>query len=405
MSLMPVAQALNTISEQFSTLETESIPLHQALGRTTASDHVAALTQPPFNASAMDGYAIRAADVSNPPATLKVLGEVPAGSSFKGDVTPGTTVRIFTGGPVPSGADAVMMQENTDRLDEGTVKILSPSEIGRNIRPAGNDFAEGQTLVEAGVVLTSRHIGMMASANIATVSVIRKPRIALLSTGDELLDLGSTVGPDKIINSNNLLLSTLVTENGGEPIDLGIGRDNQDSLEEKITQLKSLDKIDLFITIGGASVGDHDLIQKVLGQHGLTVNFWKIAIRPGKPMIFGDFNGGPMIGLPGNPASAYVCAVNFMVPALHIMLGRQNIGLPKSTALLAHDLPENGTRQDNMRAHYVENDKGEKIVTTTPKQDSAKLSTLASANCLLQRKPLAPAAVTGDMVEIFLLTP
>lgn len=405
MSLMPVDQALEIISQQFRPLEAEDIPLAQALGRTTACDHFAAVTQPPFNASAMDGYAMRAVDVAQCPVELTVTGEVAAGKAYSGEVTPGTTVRIFTGGPVPKGADTVIMQENTDRLSEDMVRINIGAEKGRNIRPAGNDFAKDQKLVTAGSVLTSRHIGMMAAANIAAVSVRRKPRIALLSTGDELVNVGEEVGPDQIINSNNLLMSTLVVENGGEPVDLGIARDNVASLEEKIALLRATEKVDMFITIGGASVGDHDLIQKVLGQHGLKVAFWKIAIRPGKPMIFGEFNDGPMIGLPGNPASAFVCAINFMVPALHIMLGRAAIGAPTSYAFVDHDLPENGSRQDYMRAQYSENDRGEKIVTTTPKQDSAKLSTLANANCLLIRAPHAPAITKGTQVKIMLLHP
>ncbi|MBL4802270.1 MAG: molybdopterin molybdotransferase MoeA [Emcibacter sp.] len=405
MSLMPVEHALDIISKSFSHLEKEDIPLSEAMGRTTACDHVAALTQPPFNASAMDGYALLAEDVANCPVELTVIGEAPAGKSYDGEVQPGTTVRIFTGAPVPKGADTVIMQENTERLSEQTVRIVTGAQQGRNIRPAGNDFAKGQKLVDAGTVLTSRHIGMMAAANIATVTVTRKPRIALLSTGDELVEVGLSVGPDQIISSNNLLLSGLITENGGTAVDLRIARDNTASLEEKITLLKTKDKIDLFITIGGASVGDHDLIQKVLGLHGLKVNFWKLAIRPGKPMIFGEFNNGPMIGLPGNPASAYVCAVNFMLPALHIMLGRKTIGAPKSIAILAHELPANATRQDYMRAHFTENSNGEKIISTTPRQDSAKLSTLSHANCLLVRKPHAPAALKGERVEILLLQP
>lgn len=405
MSLMPVDQALEIISQSFSRLQSESIALAQALGWTTAEDHHAQLTQPPFDASAMDGYAVRAEDVAQCPAELTVIGEAPAGRSYGGEVRPGTCIRIFTGGPVPKGADTVIMQENTDRLSESTVRILTGADQGRNVRPAGNDFAEGQMLVAAGTALTSRHIGMMAAANIATVTVTRKPRIALLSTGDELVTVGHPVGPDQIISSNTLLLSNLIVENGGEAIDLGIARDTVASLEEKIALLQATDKVDLLITIGGASVGDHDLVQKVLGDHGLTVTFWKVAMRPGKPMIFGDFDGLPMIGLPGNPASAYVCAVNFMLPALHIMLGRPNPGAPKSVALLAHDLPDNGSRQNYMRAHYQDRADGSRIVTATARQDSAKLSTLAQANCLLIRPPHAPKATAGTPVDILLLLP
>lgn len=405
MSLMPVEQALEVISQSFSRLDAETVPLSDAPGRTTADNHFAAISQPPFEASAMDGYAVRAEDLANCPEVLTVIGEAPAGKSYDGEIMPGTCVRIFTGGPVPKGADTVIMQENTERENNITVRIMAGAGQGRNIRLAGNDFSEGEKLVDAGTVLTSRHIGMMAAANIPTVSVTRKPRIALLSTGDELVTVGDSVGPDQIISSNNLLLATLIRENGGEPVDLGIARDNVASMEDKIVQLKKTDNIDLFITIGGASVGDHDLVQKILGRHGLKVNFWKIAIRPGKPMIFGEFNHGPMIGLPGNPASAYVCAINFMLPAVHIMLGRTNIGAPKSVAALAHELAENGARQNYMRAHFVENARGVKTVTTTARQDSAKLSTLAHANCLLIRPPHAPEFAKGDQVDILLLSP
>lgn len=403
MALMPVEQALEIISQKFSRLKAENIPLDQALGRITAADHFADITQPPFDASAMDGYALRAEDIADCPADLTVIGDVAAGNIFDGDIMPAAAVRIFTGSPVPSGADTVVMQENTRRLNTDTVQILQSTQQGKNIRTAGNDFARGQKLLAAGTLLASRHIGMMAAANIATVAVSRRPRVALLSTGDELINVGETAGPGQIINSNNLLLSTLIEEHGGVPIDLGIARDNAASLEEKIALLKAMDEIDLFITIGGASVGDHDLIQKVLGQHGLKVAFWKIAIRPGKPMIFGEFNARPMIGLPGNPASAYVCAIIFLLPALHIMLGRQHIGAKKSVAHLAHDLPENGARQDYMRAHYLEDASGAKTVTATAKQDSAKLSSLARANCLLLRPPFAPAAAKGHKVDIVLL--
>ncbi|WP_417624410.1 gephyrin-like molybdotransferase Glp [Paremcibacter congregatus] len=404
MPLMPVEQALHRITQAFTPLGSEIIPLDQALGRTTAIDHQAAITQPPFDASAMDGYAVRAEDLKDGPTELKLIGEAPAGQHFTGTVTAGTAVRIFTGGPVPAGADTVIMQENTTRPDDHCIRITVPAEKGRNIRPAGNDFSHGQILVKQGTVLTARHIGMMAAANIAHPSVTIKPRIALLSTGDELVQVGETPGPGQIINSNNLLLSTLISENGGVAVDLGIARDNRAALEDRIALLDKQQDIDLFITIGGASVGDHDLVQDVLGQHGLKVNFWKLAIRPGKPMIFGHFKDCPMIGLPGNPASAYVCAVNFLVPALHIMLGRQNTGAPISIARLAHDLPENGARQDYMRAHFSEDDTGAKIVTALPRQDSAKLSSLALANCLLIRPPHATAAKSGTSVSILHLT-
>lgn len=396
MSLLPVEDALKRVMAAFTPLAAETVPLSEALGRTTADDIKANLTQPPFDASAMDGYAVLAEDGE---ATLDLIGEAPAGKSFSGTVKKGQAVRIFTGAPLPDGADTVVMQENTERPDEGHVHIVKAADKGRNIRLSGNDFRAGETLVIKGTVINARHMGLLAAANVPTLSVSKRPKVALLATGDELVNVGEIVGPDQIISSNSLLLSTLITEQGGEAIDLGIARDTKASLKEKIAQVHG---VDLFITIGGASVGDHDLVQDVLGEEGLKVDFWKVAIRPGKPLIFGDFKDIPMLGLPGNPASAFVCAANFMVPALHKMLARQYQGLQQSTACLGHDLPENGSRRDYMRAFLSDDGK---IVKTAAKQDSAKLSTLAHADCFLVRAPHAPAAKEGEPQEILLLTP
>lgn len=406
MSLLPIDQALEIITSTVTTLPVEEVPLKDAHGRVSAADHCARLNQPPFNASAMDGYAVRAEDLENNPTTLDLIGEAPAGRLYQGDVTSGTAVRIFTGGALPDGADSVVIQENTERPDDTSVTILKQPDLGQNIRRKGNDFQKDQTLLGAGESLTSRHIGMLAAANIANVKVFKRPRVALLSTGDELRTVGQDIGPGQIVNSNSFLLGNLIRENGAEVQDLGVARDTEASLREKIAAIKDAD---LLITIGGASVGDHDIVQDILVEEGLKVDFWKVAMRPGKPLIFGKFSPEtfniPMFGLPGNPASAYVCAVNFLLPALHIMQGRKHIGLPISQALLAHDLPENGPRQHYMRAHFSEDETGSKIVTPTPSQDSAKLSTLAASNCLLLRAPNAPAAQKGERTAILILSP
>jgi len=406
MSLLPVDQALKIITESVTLLPVEKIHLAEAHGRVSAADHSAKLNQPPFNASAMDGYAVCAADLEKIPAHLEVIGEAPAGKLYEGTVAPGTAVRIFTGGALPDGADSVVIQENTERPDDTTVIILKQPEYRQNIRKKGNDFLEGQTLLSAGQTLNARHIGMLAAANIAMITVYKKPRVALLSTGDELRAVGEDIGPGQIVNSNALLLANLIRENGGEVQDLGVARDNEISLREKVSAIKD---VDLLLTIGGASVGDHDIVQDILVEMGLDVAFWKVAMRPGKPLIFGKFSPDsfdmPMFGLPGNPASAYVCAINFLLPALHKMQGRKDIGLPVSQAILDHDLPENGPRQHYMRAHYTENAEGLKIVRTTPSQDSAKLSTLAASNCLLLRPPMAAAAPEGHRCPILILKP
>ncbi|WP_417318050.1 gephyrin-like molybdotransferase Glp [Emcibacter sp.] len=400
MSLLPVQDALDSICAAFTALDAETVPIAEALGRTTAEAISARLTQPPFDASAMDGYAVFARDVEECPVELEVIGEVAAGHDFKGMLGTGEAIRIFTGGPVPKGADAVLIQENTEKLPDGLIKVLEPVSKGKNIRSMGNDFAEGDVLVEKGIRLTSRHIGLLAAANVSEVQVTRQPRIAFLATGDELVSIGEPVGPNQIVSSNSLLLASLIEEQGGEAIDLGIARDNEQSLRIMADKVRD---VDMFITIGGASVGDHDLVQKVLGEEGLEVDFWKVAMRPGKPLIFGKFRGIPMLGLPGNPASAYVCALVFLLPALHILLGRLAIGADRQVARLKNHLPANGDRQHYMRARAEFDNQGLLIVETASSQDSAKLSTLSGANCLVIRQPHAPEIDLGDMVPVLIL--
>ena len=400
MALLPVQDALERICSGFSALEAERIPLTQALGRTTAEPLSARLTQPPFDASAMDGYAVMAEDVETCPVELTVIGEAPAGGAFGETVGTGESVRIFTGGVLPAGADTVVIQENVEKLADDRVRILETAPLGKNIRKQGNDFSEGDVLVEKGVRLTSRHLGLLAAANVADVAVTRKPRVALLATGDELVAIGKKVGPNQIVSSNTVLLSSLIEEQGGEVINLGIARDNEESLRVMADKVRG---VDLFITIGGASVGDHDLVQKVLGEEGLDVDFWKVAMRPGKPLIFGKFRDIPMLGLPGNPASAYVCAAVFLLPALHLMMGRISVGADHQVARLKNHLPANGPRQHYMRARAEFDSQGLLTVETATSQDSAKLSTLSGANCLVIRPPHAPEIDLGDMVQVLIM--
>ncbi len=400
MTLLPVSDALERLLRAFTPVCPETVPLRQAHGRIAAKDIKARLTQPPFDASAMDGYAVRHADLTGGPAILKLIGEAPAGSVFSGTIGPGEAVRIFTGGVMPKGADTVIIQENTEKPAEDMVRILESAPRGKNIRRAGGDFRNGDILVEKGTRLTSRHIGLLAAANVATLPVSRIPRVALLSTGDELVEVGGTVTAGQIVNSNAVMLSTLLEHQGAEVLELGIARDNESSLRIMAEQVRD---VDLFVTIGGASVGDHDLVQKVLGTQGLEVDFWKIAMRPGKPLIFGHYRDIPMLGLPGNPASAYVCALVFLLPALHRLQGRRSSGAQKVMVSLSCALPANGPRQHYMRARIDSDAQGRLVADLAGAQDSGWLSPLARSNGLLIRPPQAPAAAQGALIPALML--
>ena len=260
----------------------------------------------------------------------------------------------------------------------------------------------GEVLVPKATKLDARHIALLAAGNVVTVDVYRKPRIAILSTGDELLDVGSEIGPDKIVNSNVPMFVALIEENGGVAINLGTAKDTIESVHDKIEQVKD---VDIFVSIGGVSVGDYDIIQDVLKENGLKVNFWKVAMQPGKPIIFGDYNGIHYFGMPGNPSSAYVCFANFMLPAMHKMMGHIDMGFKSSHACLEHDIKAGGSRMNYLRAWVYENERGDKIVNTTLTQSSANLKTLARSNCLLVREVDAPAADSGDLVKIIHIEP
>ena len=402
--MIRVAEARERIVGRFAPLPAEIVPLSAADGRVLADDVPARLTQPPMAVSAMDGYAVRAADTQSPGARLRLIGEAPAGRPFGGAVGPGETVRIFTGGPVPTGADAILIQENAER-DGNSIAVAGPVAEGRYIRPAGLDFSEGEILLPAGRVLRPRDIGLAAAANAPWLPVVRKPVVAILATGDEIVLPGDPMGPGRIVSSNSWALAAFVERNGGAAQNLGIAGDDPAALQAAV---RGMEHADLLVTTGGASVGEHDLIQSALGDIGLEVDFWKIAMRPGKPLIYGalkrDSGSTPFLGLPGNPVSALVCALMFMTPALQRMLGRPADGPPTETAILGTDLAANDEREDYLRATLSADEAGRPVATPFAKQDSSMLSRLSTADALIVHPPHAPPAAAGDSVAIISLS-
>ena len=395
--MIPVEEAQDRITAGLEAVAPEVVPLAAAAGRVLAEDISARRTQPPMDVSAMDGYAVRSADVATVPAKLKVIGEAPAGGAFEGVVGEDQAVRIFTGGPVPKGADAIVIQEDVDTLEDGLIAVRESSPRGKHIRLAGIDFKEGEIGVRKGHPLSPRDVALAAAMNVPWVKVHRRPRIALLATGDELVQPGETIGPNQIISSNSTGLAAMIERNGGLPIDLGIAKDDADSLR---TMVAGALGSDLLITIGGASVGERDLVRSVLGEEGLTIDFWKIAMRPGKPLIFGQIGDTPMIGLPGNPVSALICAVVFVIPALLKLSGRVVNRRPFVTARLGRDVPENDRRQEYLRASLERDDHGQLVAMPFDRQDSSVLSGFTRADCLVIRKPFAAAAKAGEMTPI-----
>ncbi len=394
--LLPVAEALARVTAAFEPLAGEQISVADSLGRVLAEDVRARITQPPAAVSAMDGYAVRAADTAAPPVILRLIGEAPAGGAHDGVVGRGETVRIFTGGPLPAGADAVVMQEDTE-ADGNRITMRVAVAEGRFVRPAGLDFATGDLGLPAGRRMTPRDIGLAAAMNLPWLSVRRKPRIALLATGDEIVRPGDPLGPNHIVSSNSLALSALIAEAGGVAIDLGIARDNEESLRRMAAGAAGAD---LLVTTGGVSVGEHDLVLRVLGEAGLDIDFWRIAMRPGKPLMFGRIKQTPMLGVPGNPVSALVCGMIFMRPAIDAMLGLEKHSSPPETAVLGRDLDANDERQEYLRAYLERQSNGDWLATPFSKQDSSMMSTLSAAGCLIVRSPHAGPAKSGEKIEI-----
>lgn len=397
--LLPVDDAIARIGDAIKKLPIEFVPVAEAGGRVLAAPMTAALTQPPFDGSAMDGYAFRACDAATLPASLSVIGESAAGKGFEGIVGVGDAVRIFTGARLPAGADTIVMQENTDR-DGGTVIIKEGVELGRHIRRAGGDFKEGESYLQEGTRLTAADVALIAAMNIPNVPVFRKPKVAFFATGNELVRPGDTPDKDQIVSSNSAGLMALITEFGGDPVDLGIARDTEESLREHA--VRGLEA-DLLISIGGASVGDHDLVQSVLGTMGLEVDFWRIAMRPGKPLIFGQLKTVPFVGLPGNPVSALVCGYLFLRAAIEKLQGRTVSHPPMIPVTLNGTLDANETRRSYLRATLSVAPDGTWHASPVSQQDSSMLSALSSSHCLIMREIGAPAAKSGETVPIILL--
>ncbi|MEO1265622.1 MAG: gephyrin-like molybdotransferase Glp, partial [Pseudomonadota bacterium] len=364
--------------------------------RTLAEPVVAAFDQPPFSASAMDGYAVISADVATLPAALNVIGEAAAGAGFAGTLGPGEAIRIFTGAPIPHGADAIIIQENTER-DGDVVRVVDGAPDPAHVRPRGADFRHGETLLEAGHVLSPRTLTLAAAAGYGAVSVRRRPRVAVIATGDELVAPGTPPGPDQIVCSNAFGIVAMLARAGAEPQFLGIARDTTADLEAMLARAADAD---LVITIGGASVGDHDLVGPVLRSAGVTMDFWKIAMRPGKPLMFGSRGGQRFLGLPGNPVSALICARLFALALTDRMLGHDHAQMTPETAQLSAPLPANGARTHYMRAVSTRDAAGAITVSAFRSQDSARLAPLTAADVLIIRPPNAPAAAPGETVEI-----
>ena len=392
--LMAVADARQRILADLPAMPSEQVALPDAHGRVLAADVAARVTQPPLAVSAMDGYAVRAADVAKVPAELKVVGEVPAGGLFEGTVAPGQAVRIFTGAPVPDGADAIVIQEDTAR-DGDAVTVNEGVAAGRYVRPAGLDFATGDVLLTAGTVLTARDIGLAAAMNHPWLRVRRRPRVALLATGDEIALPGEELGPTSIVSSNTFALEGLIRAAGGAPLTLGIAPDDRAAIRALAESARGAD---MLVTTGGASVGEHDLVQDALGDIGLELDFWQIAMRPGKPLMFGRLGDVPMLGFPGNPVSSTVCGVLFLKPALAKMLGIGATEPVFETAALGVDLGANDRREDYLRAR-LSRDGDTLVATPFGRQDSSMFSRMAAADCLVVRPPHAPAAKAGDPVR------
>jgi molybdopterin molybdotransferase len=400
---MPVAEALARVLAEAEPLPAEAAPLVDACGRVLAGDVTALRTQPPADVSAMDGYAVRAADVAKAPVRLALIGEVAAGHPFEGAIRPGEAARIFTGGVLPPGADTIVIQENAVREGD-TVVIAESASKGKHVRVRGLDFERGSVLLARGHRLTDRDLALAAAMNHPTLPVHRRAKVAVLATGDELVMPGTTPGFGEIVYSNGYATMALARHEGCEVVDLGIVPDR---LPETVAGVRRARDIgaDILVTSGGASVGDYDLVQKALAAEGLALSFWKVALRPGRPMMHGRLGAMHVLGLPGNPVSSYVCAVLFLVPLMRRLVGRGDIAPTLDVARLGCDLPANDERADYLRATLAPGPDGMSVATPAAEQDSSMLTRLAGADCLLVRQPHAPAARAGEPCTIIKLAP
>lgn len=393
MALMPVAEALRLVLADAKPLPAEFVALDHVAGRVLAQDVSALRTQPPTAVSAMDGYAVRASDVAKAPAALKVIGEVAAGHPFIGQVAAGQAARIFTGGVMPNGSDTVVIQELTSREGD-VVTIQKSTPKGRNVRGQGIDFAQGDVLLRKGQRLSDRDVMLAAAMNHARLSVHRKPRVAVLGTGDELVPPGGSPKSDEIVYSNGFALASLARTEGAEVHDLGIANDRVEDITQAIKRAREWGA-DILVTSGGASVGEHDLVQRALTAEGLNLSFWRVALRPGRPMMHGRLGAMQVLGVPGNPVSSYVCAFLFLVPLIRRLSGRMDVEPRPEQARLGCDLPANDERADYLRATLTLGPDGP-VATPLPAQDSSLMAPLAKADCLVIRYPGAPAAPAGS---------
>ena len=398
MALLPVADALAQVLQDATPLPAEDVPLSGSVGRVLAADVAARITQPPADVSAMDGYALRAEDVARVPAILKIIGEVAAGHPFARPVHAGEAARIFTGGVLPAGTDTVVIQENTSRQGKSIV-INTATARGKNVRTRGLDFQQGDVLLPKGRLLTARDLMLAAAMNHPSLTVHRTPHVAVLGTGDELKYPGGALEPGQVVYSNGFALSALARQEGAAVINLGIARDRVDAIAGAVRRARELGA-DILVTAGGASVGDHDLVQKTLAAEGLALSFWKVALRPGRPVMHGRLGGMHVLGVPGNPVSSYVCALLFLVPLIRRMAGRTDLEAASESAVLGVDLPANDERMDFLRATLSPGPDGVPIATPLPVQDSSMMAALARADCLLIRDPHAPALKAGNKCPI-----
>jgi molybdopterin molybdotransferase len=398
--MISVAEARARILSGLKPTGAEIVSLAEAAGRVTAAPVVARVSHPPADVSAMDGYAVRAADAAQG-ARLRLIGAAPAGHPFLASVGDGEAVRLFTGSVVPEGADTILIQENAERIGEEVIVTVSPAR-DRHIRPEGQDFAKGETLIPAGVRLLARLVGLAASGGHPWLSVYRAPRVAILSTGDEIALPGEPLRPGGVVASNGPAIAALVRAAGGVPVLLPTAPDTLEGIAEAAAGARGAD---LLVTTGGASVGDHDLVQAALAAQGMVLDFWRIAMRPGKPLMYGRLGDMPMLGLPGNPVSALVCGILFLMPAIARLTGLPGDPPMAEPVRLGAAMPANDGREDYVRASLLTQDAGGWVAHPFPVQDSGMLSRLARADALVIRPPYAPALDIGAIVPAIRLAP
>jgi molybdopterin molybdotransferase len=402
--LLPVSEALSRLLARARPMTaTEVLDLRQAAGRVLAEDLAARLTQPPFHSSAMDGYALRAEDAPEIGTVLTVIGQSAAGHAFSRKVGQGEAVRIFTGAPVPEGADTVLIQEDAEKLDDNRIRTTFAVTVGRHIRPRGQDFAEGEVVLSAGTLLDAAHVTVAAAMNHPGICVYRRPRVALIATGDELVAPGGMPRPDQIIASNTFGVAALIEAAGGEVLDLGIVGDDRNLIEAAISRAVEA-QVDVLVTLGGASVGDHDLVQASLKAKGMELDFWRIAMRPGKPLMVGSLGAMQVLGLPGNPVASLVCGLLFLEP-LVATLARRPLHDRSGSAVTATTLSANDQRQDYLRARLSRDNQGRLVAEAFGKQDSSMMKIFAQSDALIVRPPHAPELPAGSPCPMILLRP